>query len=85
MEHSYSLQRSFDGRKQICVVKRFEQKTRDSLLQHSSTNGLISLTSDEYDRNLSSATLQFLAEFQPTHAWHSDVEDQAASLVNRTG
>ena len=85
MEHSYSPQCSFDGCEQICVIKWFEEKTRDALLQHSSTNSFISLTGDEYDRNFSSATLQFLAEFQAAHARHGDVEYQAASLVNEIG
>ena len=50
---SHVRQRRFDGRKQICVTEWFEQKPRCSLLEHPSTNRLISLTGDEYDRDLS--------------------------------
>ena len=46
-----------DGRKQSRVTEWFQQKPRCALLECSSTNRLIFLTGDEYDRHLFSATL----------------------------
>ena len=49
--------RCFDGHQQICVTEWLEQKPSRALFEHSSTNGLISLTCDEYDGDLLPAML----------------------------
>jgi hypothetical protein len=43
---------------------------------------ILTLTGDEYDRDLLPATLQLPLEFRSTHDWHSDIEDQTASLID---
>jgi len=69
---------------QSCVTERFDQKPPRALLKHFSTNTLVVSASNEYDRDLSSETLQFLLKFRPTHAGHRNVEDQTASLIDTT-
>ena len=49
------------------------------------TDGLVSVSGDEDDRNLLPATLQFPLEIGSGHARHGDVEDQTSGLADVIG
>src|SRR5580704_4971616 len=66
------------------LTARLEQALYRTSLEQSWADGLILITSDEDDRNLFPAQLQFLLQFGSGHARHGDVQDQAVRLVNRS-
>src|ERR1700678_1878770 len=71
--------------KQFCIAERLEQKRHSTQFERSQTDGLVSVSGDEKDRNLLPAELQLFLEFGSGHTWHGDIENQAASLVDGVG
>jgi hypothetical protein len=58
------------------VAEWLAQALRRTLFEHSWSNGLISLSGDEHDRNHLLANPHFSEEIGSGHAWHRYVEDQ---------
>jgi hypothetical protein len=49
------------------------------------TNGRISVSGDEHDRDISPLKLQFPLEIRSRHTRHGNVEDQAVSFSDAIG
>src|SRR5260370_21771336 len=64
------------------IAERLEKALHGTLFEHAWTDGLISVSGDEDDRNLFPAKFQFLLEIRSCHARHGDVQDQTPSLVD---
>jgi hypothetical protein len=67
------------------IAEWLEQALHGTLCKHAWTDGLISVSDDEDDRNRLPAKRQFLLEIGSGHAGHGDVEDQASGLADTIG
>ena len=67
------------------VAERLEQALHGTLFEQAWTDGLISVSGDEDDRNLFPAKRQFPLEIGSGHARHGDVEDEAPGLAEAIG
>src|SRR5882724_2442326 len=71
--------------KQSRVAEWLEEALHGTPLEHAWTDGLISVSGDEDDRNLLPAKRQFPLEIGSGHARHGDVEDQTSGLADAIG
>src|SRR6266446_4830560 len=71
--------------KQSRLAEWLEQAFHGTLCEHAWTDGLISVSGDEDDRNLLLAMRQFPLEIGSGHTRHSDVEDQTSGLADAIG
>src|SRR5690348_14915650 len=78
-------ERGIDRVQQRRLAEWLAQALHGTLFEHAWTNGPISVTGNEDDRNLLPAKLQFSLEIGPGHARHGDVEDQTPGLADATG
>src|ERR1700754_5095204 len=74
-----------ERRKQSRIAEWLEQTLDGALFEHTWTDGLISMSGDEDDRNLLPAKRQFSLEIGAGHARHGDVEDQTSGLADVIG
>ncbi|MGC1633846.1 MAG: hypothetical protein WA744_00230, partial [Candidatus Acidiferrales bacterium] len=63
----------------------FKQALLGALFEHSRADSLVSVSSDEDDRNLLPANLQFVLELGSGHPRHGNVEDEAFGPVDAIG
>jgi len=82
---SVRSKRDIERLKQVRVAERLEQTRHGTLFERSQTDGLVSLSGNEDDRNLLPGKLQFSLEIRSGHAWHGDVENQAPRLIDVVG
>src|ERR1700730_7309475 len=74
-----------EGLTQSRIAEWLEQALHGTLLEQFWTDGLISVSGDENDRNLLPAKLQFPLEIGSAHARHGDVEDQTSGPADAIG
>src|ERR1700679_176003 len=67
---------------QIGIAEGLEQAFYSTLRDQSWADRVIFIGSDEDDRKLPAAALQFQLQLGAGHTWHSDVQDQAFAPVN---
>src|SRR3981189_1073598 len=70
---------------QSCVAEWLEQAFHGALFEQAWTDGLVSVSGDEDNRNLLPAKRQFPWEIASGHARHGDVEDQTSGLADAIG
>jgi hypothetical protein len=68
--------------KQSRVAEWLEQALHRTLFEHSRTNSLVSAGGDKDDRNLLTATLQFLLKARSVHTRHRNIEDQTSASAD---
>jgi hypothetical protein len=74
-----------DGVKQSRVAEWLEKTLCCTLSEYLCANTLFSLSSYEYNRNFSRATLQVPLKLRSAHSRHSNIEDQATGPVDTVG
>jgi hypothetical protein len=72
-----------DGLSQGRPTERLEQALHRTRREQAGAKSLVSVSRDEDDRNLEPAAGQFFLKRRSAHAWHGDVQNQAARLTEQ--
>src|SRR5262249_46922479 len=82
MGGSLPSERGIDGVQQSRLAERLRETLDRPRLERAGTDGFVSESGDEDDRNLLPAPRELLLEIEPRHAGHRDVEDQTSGLLD---
>jgi hypothetical protein len=79
---SLHLKRRVESLKQSSIAEWLEKARHGALCQNSRADSFIPIRSDEDDRKVFTAKLQFPLKFRSGHAWHADIENQTVGLTD---